>query len=78
MARPERAAIPCDAIFFGRAKVTVRAKGVRVNSVFLVQLRKKVGASLAVHGKLSTADGEGLNHRGHRGHRENPGGLRNN
>jgi hypothetical protein len=30
-------------IFFVRAKVTVRAKGARVNSVFLVQLRKKNG-----------------------------------
>jgi hypothetical protein len=29
--------------FFVRAKVTVRAKGARVNSVFLVQLRKKNG-----------------------------------
>jgi hypothetical protein len=44
--------------FFSRAKVTVRAKDVRVNSVFLVQLRKKVGASLAVEGSASSADGK--------------------
>ena len=31
--------------FFVRAKVTVRAKGAWVNSVFLVQLRKKMAAN---------------------------------
>jgi hypothetical protein len=30
-------------LFFVRAKVTVRAKRVRVNSVFLVQVRKNQG-----------------------------------
>jgi hypothetical protein len=56
-----------DEAFFGRAKVTVRAKGVRVNSVFLVQLRKKVGASLAVDADGFAGDGKELNHRGHGG-----------
>jgi hypothetical protein len=53
-----RAAIPDDGIFFARAKVTVRVKDAPVNSVFLVQLRKKVEASLAVEGTASSADGK--------------------
>jgi hypothetical protein len=46
--------------FFARAKVTVRAKVVPVNSVFLVQLRKKVGAGLGMEAVGFVGDGKEL------------------
>ena len=39
---PEPVRVEMSLEIFMRAKVTVRANGSRVNSVFLVQLRKKV------------------------------------